>query len=86
MSPKTNKEQTVKVMEKKERSYEISIFQTTEPRPRGTAAQLLLVLTTFVICFFIAMILADDETIPDGKFIKANPNSQLSLNQGNSWE
>lgn len=55
----------MKTQKNKERGVEISIFQTGEPRPKGTSAQLLLVLTTFVVCLFFAMVLIEEEPIAD---------------------
>ena len=52
---------TIKNQKDKERCIEISIFQTGEARPKGTCAQLLLVLVTFVACLFVTMALIEDE-------------------------
>lgn len=56
----------------KERGCEISIFQTSQARPKGTKAQLLLVLTTFVVCLFVAMVFIEEEPSPVGLVILKN--------------
>ena len=54
----------MKNQKNQERSCEISIFQTGQARPPGTSVQLLLVLTTFVACFFVALVFIEEEPGP----------------------
>jgi len=81
----------LKNQKNKERSCEISIFQTGEARPRGTSAQLLLVLTTFVTCLFVAMVFIEEDPSPDASLLslkkvekESEANKEISLSQGSA--